>query len=148
MRCEHSREDYRTCPHCMGIGSASAKPVPQSWEQMRNSAAEEECLEFNGCFTGDCPHDLAKGCGLHFYKAGADFGHEWTLQLRDDMRDDLLEQIERLVWQNVELKFELEAKQKPLSEQVLALTLERDGLRRQVDSLVENPETKVLQGDY
>jgi len=26
MRCEHNRDDYRTCPHCLGIGAASVKP--------------------------------------------------------------------------------------------------------------------------
>lgn len=25
MRCEHNRDDYRTCPHCAGSGSASVK---------------------------------------------------------------------------------------------------------------------------
>lgn len=35
LRCEHNRDDYRSCPHCMGscpycmgIGSASPKPSP------------------------------------------------------------------------------------------------------------------------
>lgn len=31
--CEHQRADYRYCPHCMGIGSASPKPdtTPREW---------------------------------------------------------------------------------------------------------------------
>lgn len=30
--CEHGRSDYRICPHCLGIGSASQKPdAPREW---------------------------------------------------------------------------------------------------------------------
>jgi hypothetical protein len=40
MRCEHGRDDYRTCPHCMGIGSASKK----SFEMAHSDDPEEIAL--------------------------------------------------------------------------------------------------------
>lgn len=38
----------------------------------KEEMAEEECFEYHGCFTGDCPHNQVKDCGKHFFLAGYD----------------------------------------------------------------------------
>lgn len=50
--------------------------TPTDHARELEQAAKEECFEFNGCFTGDCPHSSVQDCGTHFFKVGAD----WVLQ--------------------------------------------------------------------
>jgi hypothetical protein len=65
----------------------------------RDRAADEECFELNGCFTGDCPHSSIHDCGKHFFKAGADWAHERMpieLKMTRDLLDVANAEIERL----------------------------------------------------
>jgi hypothetical protein len=52
------------------------KTTPTDHARELEQAATEECFEFHGCFTGDCPHGSVQECGTHFFRAGA----KWDLQ--------------------------------------------------------------------
>lgn len=39
-------------------------------QQLMEQMAEEECFEYHGCFTGDCPHEKAQDCAKHFFTSG------------------------------------------------------------------------------